>query len=564
MQLRIVLVNFKHPTRLVKSLYRTVLEISADSSKFRKDAANLCLKVALLCCCCVACGAQFNSDDGLPSFVQANDTAPTAVPECEEGESSDCLSQLAVTTTEELAADFALRNGNQSPTEDTFSESSETQIVELTLQEAIAHALEFNRDLINARLNREIERLEFEITEEDRWSPRYEISPSLSNSPNSRSAGLVSRLTVAVPTGTGANFGVTLDGPTANSNNTETLGRISFTLSHPVLRGAGRGIATLPVETARIAEERRILALRDAVAGVVRQVQTNYRSLYQSYQQLEIAEGALQRAQNQQNVTKALIEVGRTARRELIRSEATLANRELSLAGARNSLETANFNFVNLVGLEGNVRVLPIDELQATRREGPLVPDIDDVLNRRSDYRQAELAVVSADISLKQAENNLLPNITLGLSADHSDGTISGPRLTLGTTIQLNDRQPRLRLLRARNAKRIAEGDLVERRRLIENNLRQAATSVEERLRQIELAINARELAAENLEIERSKFDQGLSSAFQVSSLGDDLVAAERAEINAVISYLNALTELDQATGRTLEQRGIQLDATSP
>lgn len=554
-----ILVNFKNLIAFVKSLRRPVLEIFAYSSKFRKDQGSLFLKVALICWCCAACGAQSTNDD-FPNLVRANETPLTEVRECETEESSDCVNLSTETEIGDLSTTFATRNDDQGRSEESSAEPSEIQYVELTLQEAIASALKFNRRLINQRLDREAQRIQLEL-EEDRWSPRYSISPSFANSPNSRSARFVSNINVAVPTG--GTFGVSLDGPSADGNRAETLERISFTLSHPLLRGAGSEVATVPIRQARIAEESNVLNLRQAVADLVVQVEQGYRSLIQTYQRLEIAEGAMQRAKNQQNITKALIEAGRAARRELIRSEATLANRELSLARARNGLERQNYTFVNLVGLGANIRIRPTDELQAPEREVSRVPQLKDVLSRRTDYRLAELALVRADISLMIAENNLLPSVALGLNADHRDGEITGPRLTLSTTIQLNDRRPKLAHLQARNAKRKAEGDLAERRRSIEINLRQAVTSVEEGLWEIELATNARELAEENLAIERNKFDQGLSSAFQVSSLGDELVSAEQAEVNAVISYLNALTALDQATGLTLEQRGIQLDATS-
>ena len=72
-------------------------------------------------------------------------------------------------------------------------------------------------------------------------------------------------------------------------------------------------------------------------------------------------------------------------------------------------------------------------------------------------------------------------------------------------------------------------------------------------LQQVELAQRVRELSEKQLEFEREKLQAGRSSNFQLITLQNNLAAAQLRELEAMISYLNAQTLLDQILGTTLE-----------
>ena len=58
------------------------------------------------------------------------------------------------------------------------------------------------------------------------------------------------------------------------------------------------------------------------------------------------------------------------------------------------------------------------------------------------------------------------------------------------------------------------------------------------------------------------KLNLGLSTNFQLVDFEDDLVNVQNREVDAIISYLNALTRLDQTLGTTLETWRIDVDRT--
>ena len=102
--------------------------------------------------------------------------------------------------------------------------------------------------------------------------------------------------------------------------------------------------------------------------------------------------------------------------------------------------------------------------------------------------------------------------------------------------------------------------NLAERRQSIRIQVRRAVHDVAVALRQIDLAGEARELAERKLDVERRKLQQGLSSAFQLGRFEDDLVAAQRQELDAVARYRDSLAGLDRTLGTTLDRWGISIE----
>lgn len=429
---------------------------------------------------------------------------------------------------------------------------------DLTLEDAIRLALEHNRDLLNRRLDREVQKFSLDVAE-DRYRPRFTLEPFAETDREDRKAGGAAGASLRVPSG--GEFALRWE----ETQSAELDGTWSqtFSFSQPLLKGAWAGIETASLRQARISEQIDVLAFRQAVADLVISVIRAYRTLIRATRRVEIDEASVRRGREQREATRALIRAERVAQREAVRSEAAIANRELSLAHARNGLDAANFALIDLLELGSTVRVRPLDELRVERTDGATEPAFEEVLRSRPEFLQAMLRVDTAAIEQAVARNRLLPDLTLQLSRTRDHTGRSDSQVRLGAVIPLNDRSPKLERLRADNELRKARRDLAELRESIRIEIRQAVSAVEVGLRLTDLARGARELAEENLEIERMKFGQGLSSTFEVAASEDDLVRAEQAEVDAIIDWLDALTTLDRVAGRTLATWGIDLEAVA-
>jgi outer membrane protein TolC len=122
----------------------------------------------------------------------------------------------------------------------------------------------------------------------------------------------------------------------------------------------------------------------------------------------------------------------------------------------------------------------------------------------------------------------------------------------------------RNRAAQAQSAVAVAEGKRLRNAEnqigmLVEADVRntlQAATSGRSRW---EAAGVARQSAEEQYASEQRQFQGGTSSVFLVLQRQTDLIAARNREARASADYAEALANLDRATARTIEARGIQL-----
>ncbi len=430
--------------------------------------------------------------------------------------------------------------------------------LDLSLEEAVRLALTGSRSAIQARLGREEQQLSLDRAEE-RYDP---MAGSLSLGTNAASRGdetadISLGPSLRVPTG--GSFRLSWRKPLAGERDREASTSLSF--SQPLLKGFGADLDTQPLRRARLQERINLRAFRDTAAGIVEGAVSAYRGVLRAGQRVVIAREALERAQEQLRINRTLVEAGRMAPQDLVQTEADVANKEYALTDAENALDSANSNLVNTLDLEEGVSIRP----RAEPPVEPERPDLDESLEtafaRRTDWLRAETGLELARMGLRAAENNLLPDLSLSVGADHRSGR-DRTHWTggLNLTVQLQDDEPRRTLTRARNGLRRAEMALAEQRQSIRIQVRRAVHNVAVALRQIDLAGQARDLAERKLDVERRKLQQGLSSAFQLSRFEDDLVNAQRRELDAEARYRDSLGFLDRTLGTTLDRWGIVLE----
>lgn len=430
------------------------------------------------------------------------------------------------------------------------------QPLDLTLEDTIKLALQNNRPLLNRRLDREVQRFSLDVIE-DRWTPRATISPFASKDRQDRLTGVRSQVGMRVPTG--GQFALRWDETLSGEFEDSRSQALSFT--QPLLKGAWINIETAPIQQARLGEEINILSFRQSAENLIVSVIGAYRTLIGAVRQVEIAETALRRAETQLQATEALISAGRVAQREAVRARVTVATRELSLTQARNRLDAANFRLLDILELASTVRIHPLEKLKVARSPATFESVFEEALSQRPDYLQSGLLIQIARINLAVAKNNILPDLSLGFELSDTDPGRKDAQVRLDLAIPFNDRFRDLDRLRARNELRKAERNQLELRESIDVSVRQVVNDAEVGLRLTELARDARQLAEQNLAVEQEKFGHGLSTSFEVSSSEDELVQAEQAEVDAIIRYLDVLTQLDYISGATLDSWGIRLEA---
>ncbi len=461
-------------------------------------------------------------------------------------------------------------------------EGDMTEHLHLSLGEAVSLAMRNNRELINARLDRVAERFSLRVAE-NKFRPHVTIGPYIEKSRTAPStdtgaAGVSSRATVRLPAG--GTFRVTWSGGRRSggaSSQPRYSSALEFTFTQPLLRGAGAGVNTASVKTARLAEEINILALRQTIIEVVSSVVESYRDYMQAERRVEIRAKSLERARDLLRVNELLVQTGRMAERDIVETQADIASRELRLLSARNSLDAARLALADILDIDSRTRLRLTDALAGALEEEPPRTDAADGIEtarlHRPDYLRALVLVRIAEIRAKVAANERLWDLSVELSTKFSgtgrtpgaaagrlDDTDYGARLYLGVPIGRAATDPgKYEHVKAAVALEKSRNVLANLRQRIDIEVSNAIREVELSGRQVELARSARELVEQKTEIEKEKLRLGLSSNFRLVAFEDDLVSAQNSELDSIIAHRAALTALDRTLGTTLKRWNIEV-----
>lgn len=447
--------------------------------------------------------------------------------------------------------------------------------LDLTLADSIRLVLKNNRKLINARLDRTVDKFSLRV-EENKFRPHVTVGPYIGRTyPDGASgtgtAAATSKVTLRIPTG--GELSADWSGGHRVGRDSPYFNELTFAFTQPLLRGAGVEINTASIREARLAEEINVLSLKQTIIDIVSSVIRSYRGYMQAQRRVEIRGKSLERARELLAVNELLIETGRMARRDIVQTKADIADRELRLIAAQNSLDAARLALIDILDVDSRTRLRLSDTLDVEPKRTDLARSLETALQHRPDYRQALLGLESAETRLAVADNGRSWDLSVTLSANfsHADKTLDdavgrldntdyGIGLNLGFPIGPAAADPReLAYVRAATALKRTRNSLADLRQRIDIEVGNAVRETELLLRQIDLARSARQLVERKAEIEREKLRLGLTSNFRLVAFEDDLVAAENNELDSIIAYLNALTALDQRLGTTLETWDLEI-----
>jgi outer membrane protein TolC len=225
----------------------------------------------------------------------------------------------------------------------------------------------------------------------------------------------------------------------------------------------------------------------------------------------------------------------------------------------------------------GRLWDLPIQPTTEPQTEERPDIDIEDAIqiafNERPEIHQQQLAIDQSRLNAAFFRNQKKPRLDLtvsygatGAQPQYSDvfSTIFGFNF-VGWSAQLDFAYPiQNRAARARSARADIEvertnTELADLEESVRTEVRQTARRVETALKAIDAARASVRYSVENLEAERKRYENGMSSAFQITQIQDALTLARSREVNAIISYRTALTDYYRAIGRLLEREGIEV-----
>ncbi|HEY9609455.1 TolC family protein [Allocoleopsis sp.] len=452
--------------------------------------------------------------------------------------------------------------------------TSERREIRVTLSDIVILALENNRPIKNAYLERIAQRQEQRVAE-DKFTPNLTptVSISIAQFGSNRvttdaDLGLGATVSVKVPSGGELSFRWATNGQTLSQNvlnlniNDDPFSQnLQLSFNQPLLRGYSVNVNRASIDIARLTEQVNILDLKSTLSNTITEAIIAYRELIRAQERLKIAQLSLKRAQESLANNQVLIEAGRLAPVDIVQNETEVARRQVSLIEAENNLEAARLALLNIVDIEPTTVIVAADPLTA-----PAISLNPDKLRQlafenQPDYLKAQLDLERTKLGLLETQNNRLWDLNLNTSYGYASNDTSDLRIGLALSRQFDDFTAERDFQRSLVNQLKAENTLEEQRENLEIQLMDRIRDVNLSFSQVEMAKKVTESSERQLEIAREKQRLGRNiTVFELVRLQDDLVQARNVGLNAIINYLNALTRLDQTLGTTLDTWQVTLE----
>jgi HAE1 family hydrophobic/amphiphilic exporter-1 len=475
----------------------------------------------------------------------------------------------------------------------------------LTAEEAVRLALENNLGLQVARFNPQLQDLSLAVTR-GTWAPAL-TTRFLQNGNNQPSTGFLSGSTTTQTSHqfannvsleqalrTGGTYSVGWDSARQTTNSilssypTQLNSSLALSISQPLLRNfkvdATRNQLAVTAKNREIAD----VQLQQQVAVTTRTVRNAYWDLAYARASLQVAQQALDLANESLRDTRSRVEIGITPPIDITEAQAEVANREEAVIVAQAQIETAEDTLRTQIydPQSSDFWTIHIETADAPLFT-PTTVDVDaavrNALDKRSDLTQSKKSLEANDMNIKYLHNQTLPDVRAQLDygltgvggtfvprniLPPTDGNQGGTPLpsdrsyfsVLGDllsntyprwTAQVNIAYP---IGHTQQEASLAQARLQYNQTLtqLKNQQLQVATQVRESARQVvtnqkrvETTRAAREFARSRLDAEQRKFAAGTSTNFLVFQAQRDLAQAANNELRAILDYQKSLIDLE-------------------
>ena len=467
------------------------------------------------------------------------------------------------------------------------------------LRDCLVRGLESNLSLISARLGPEIAAQQVRIADSEfdvgltssLAKSRNVSQPTDPTIPSGRETesyniGVGQKLSFGADW-SAAFFTSTDDAPGFNFYNPFKVSGVQVTLKVPLLDGRGREQTLESLTLARTNVNISRYDLHRQAQDTMQAVENSYWDLVAARSALGVAERKLKRAQDLLNLNKKKVEVGTLAPIEITVADADVAASEEGLIGAQITLADAQDALMQLLALPRtspawDAEIVPLDAPVFERQTFDLEQVIEQALISRPEIQQARIDLNDKELLVRNAKRRKLPNADLDMSATSSGDSLDvmnlmnegfresveeipdivnyNYRLALNVSIPLGNKAAKADFAIAQLNRTRSEILLADQELAIRTEVRSSVRGVMSGIKRVDAAGVSVALQKKKLEAEQKKFDNGMSTSFEVLSFQNDLADAELSEIRAVLNYTKALVTLEKARGQLLESRGLVLD----
>jgi outer membrane protein len=439
------------------------------------------------------------------------------------------------------------------------------------------------------------------------WFATADVERQSSQSPT------ISQFQASGSRATIANFGVSQLIPTGgtyslgfnNSRGTTTGGgtfvnpayrsSLGLGLNHPLMRNFGVDITKRNINIARNTLGINQDVFRGILMDTAVTTEQSYLDLVYARQFVDVVKEALFLARDQARITQIRIDVGASAPLDILQPRVQIATQEESLIAAVAGVRDAEDRLravMHLDPADWNRPILPTSLAAYT----PVVIDQEAAvalaLKLRPELHEQQLTTATRQIQYTYARNQVLPQLDLKLNYNAAGlagrtaqldpvtfqptGSFSStgyphalsqvfandfPSWTVGLNVGL----PVINIGARAEAKRaeldvaLARTNEEQTRQNIVLDVRKTSRDIDTASKEITASKTAREAAEQNLDAERRRYENGMTTNFQVLQIQQQLSDARAREIQALVAYNKSVAAYHRAVGDLLEVANIQV-----
>ncbi|HKB07373.1 MAG TPA: TolC family protein [Candidatus Polarisedimenticolia bacterium] len=348
-------------------------------------------------------------------------------------------------------------------------------------------------------------------------------------------------------------------------------------VSQPLLRNFGVKTNKTLVVIARNTLGINDSVFRQSVLDSVAAAEKAYWDLNFSLASLKTSEAALKLAQDFLEQNRIKVRVGTLAPIEITQAEAQVADREEAVIISENLVKTAEDNLRGVMNVPKDSPIWsqpisPSDPLAVVEQSPDMDTSVSTALQRRPDLEQARLNLRSREADLAFRKNQKRWDLLLsgdygklGIDAFTYSNSLDALQqgssfdwtVSLALGIPLGNRLANGNYASSEYAFTQAQKNLDAVELAARVEVRNAVRDVQTTLKRVKAAqVNVR-LQKEKLSAEQKKFENGMSTSFQVLQFQTDLFQAATRENLAMVDYNKSQVELERVQGTLLDARHI-------
>jgi outer membrane protein len=452
---------------------------------------------------------------------------------------------------------------------------------ELTLEQCITRALQKNFSLEIGRYAPEIAK-DAIVVSKGAYEPQLSVTGATGkdSSPGSESKSSNLRVGVAqrLYTGTTVSASSRLDrsssDPAFSTLNPAYDADVTLSVRQSLLAGAGLAVNRAGIERAEIGLQRAKLDYKSQVLDIIQDTENAYFDLAYAREQLAVRNFSLALAQKLYDEAKTRRDTGVATELDVLQAQVGVANARRSVILAEQAAKDSQEALLSLISqFELDAPIGSVRFSEVTDATPVFASSYQLAKLNQPDYLSSQAAIDQLKLDLKLAKDAARPDLTvgaaLGLSGTNGSGTDAfndaldrqshSWQVDFAFNYPWGQKADKARARQSLAALNREQTRLRQTEQTIEIQVRSAVRSVETNLESVKIASLASTLSQKQYELEKAKFDAGLSTSRRVLEAQDDLETARVSELQAKVTLHTAISALHRIEGSSLQRYAVEI-----